>query len=52
MAPDDEHTIEQVESLIALYEAWGNPDGANEWRAKLDEITKGAAGEESSQTED
>ena len=37
---------------MKLYEAWGKPDKAAEWRAKLEEITKGAAGEESSQTKD
>jgi tetratricopeptide (TPR) repeat protein len=38
--------------LVKLYEAWGKPDKAAEWRAKLEEITNGAAGEESSQAND
>ena len=33
----DEHvgTRRAVEGLIALYDAWGKPDYAAEWRAKL-----------------
>jgi len=29
------HTIESLNKLIALYEAWGKPEKAKEWRAKL-----------------
>jgi hypothetical protein len=29
------HTLESWHNLIALYEAWGKPEKANEWRAKL-----------------
>ena len=27
-----------IERLVALYEAWGKPDKAAEWRAKLEEM--------------
>ena len=29
------HTVESMNNLIALYEAWSKPEKANEWRAKL-----------------
>jgi serine/threonine protein kinase/Tfp pilus assembly protein PilF len=29
------HTLESLHNLIALYEAWGKPEMAEEWRAKL-----------------
>jgi len=29
------HTIESLNNLIELYEAWKKPDKAEEWRAKL-----------------
>jgi len=29
------HTIESLNNLIDLYEAWGKPEKAKEWRAKL-----------------
>jgi len=29
------HTLESLNNLIELYEAWGKPEKANEWRAKL-----------------
>ncbi|GAH49227.1 unnamed protein product, partial [marine sediment metagenome] len=33
----EEHpsTVETIKNLIKLYEAWGKPDKAEEWRAKL-----------------
>ena len=33
----DEHpdTIESLNNLIALYDAWNKPEKANQWRAKL-----------------
>jgi non-specific serine/threonine protein kinase/serine/threonine-protein kinase len=41
-----------IVQIVHLYEAWGKPDKAAEWRAKLEEVTKDAAGEESSKTDD
>ena len=32
------HTIESWNNLIDLYEAWGKPEKAEEWRAKLTQI--------------
>jgi len=29
------HTLESLNTLIALYEAWSKPEQANQWRAKL-----------------
>jgi len=29
------HTLKSLNNLIELYEAWGKPEKANEWRAKL-----------------
>jgi hypothetical protein len=29
------HTIESINNLIELYEAWNKPEKAEEWRAKL-----------------
>jgi len=29
------HTLESMNNLIDLYEAWGKPEKANEWRVKL-----------------
>ena len=29
------HTLESLNNLIALYEAWNKPEKAEEWRAKL-----------------
>jgi hypothetical protein len=29
------HTIESLDNLIDLYEAWNKPEKANEWREKL-----------------
>jgi len=29
------HTIESLNNLIDLYEAWNKPEKANPWRAKL-----------------
>ena len=31
----DSETIEIIRLLIQLYEAWNNPEKAEEWRAKL-----------------
>ena len=33
-----ERTIAAMQSLVALYDAWGKPDKAAEWRAKLEEM--------------
>jgi len=32
------HTLESWNNLIDLYEAWGKPEKAAEWRAKLPQI--------------
>ncbi len=32
------HTLESWHNLIELYEAWGKPEKAEEWRAKLLQI--------------
>ena len=32
---DHVHTQEVIPNLVTLYEAWGKPDKAAEWRAKL-----------------
>jgi hypothetical protein len=29
------HTLESWNNLIELYEAWGKPEKANQWRAQL-----------------
>ena len=29
------HTLESVNNLITLYEAWKKPEKADQWRAKL-----------------
>ena len=29
------YTVESLENLITLYEAWNKPEKAKEWRAKL-----------------
>jgi len=29
------HTIESINNLIELYEAWNKPEKAEQWRAKL-----------------
>ena len=29
--------IKNLETLVELYDAWGKPDKANQWRAKLPE---------------
>ena len=47
LSSDHEQTIRVVGYLIDLYDAWGKPDKAAEWRAKLD-----AAGEQSDQADD
>jgi hypothetical protein len=31
------HTLQSINNLIALYEAWDKPKKAEEWRAKLSE---------------
>jgi serine/threonine protein kinase len=33
--PEHPHTIESLNVLIALYEAWGKPEKAEEWREEL-----------------
>ncbi len=40
-----ERTVAQIESLIELYAAWGKPDKAAEWQARLPE-TKEEPGSE------
>ena len=35
LGPNHERTIEQIELLTTLYEAWGNAEKTAEWRAKL-----------------
>ena len=41
----DQQTIDkEVKALANLYEQWGKPDKADEWRAKLAEI-ESASGE-------
>ena len=32
------HSLESVNNLIALYEAWNKPEKAEEWRAKLPQM--------------
>jgi hypothetical protein len=32
------HTLESLNNLINLYEAWNKPEKADEWRAKLLQI--------------
>jgi hypothetical protein len=32
------HTIESLDNLIDLYNAWGKTEEANQWRAKLPEF--------------
>ena len=34
----DENTQAALEALINLYDAWGKPEKAAEWRAKLEEM--------------
>jgi len=34
---------EALERLVQLYDAWGKPDKAAEWRKKLEEAAKAAA---------
>lgn len=29
------HTLQSLNNLIGLYESWGKPEKAEEWRAKL-----------------
>ena len=33
--PDQERTRQMSQQIAALYEGWGKPDEAAEWRAKL-----------------
>jgi len=35
LGPDHPHTLDSLKSTIRLYKAWGKPDKAKEWRAKL-----------------
>ena len=30
-------TLESLNNLIALYEAWNKPEKANEWRARVEQ---------------
>jgi hypothetical protein len=32
------HTLQSLNNLVALYEAWNKPEEANEWRVKLTQI--------------
>ena len=32
------HTIQSLNNLIDLYEAWNKPEKAEEWRAKMTQI--------------
>ena len=32
------HTLDSWKQLIDLYEAWGKPEEANQWRAELAQI--------------
>jgi len=32
------HTQQSLSNLIALYESWGKPEKAAEWRAKLPQL--------------
>ncbi|MHC4347832.1 MAG: tetratricopeptide repeat protein, partial [Planctomycetota bacterium] len=45
LGPAHERTIEQIESLASLYDAWGKPEQAAEWRAKLPAAESGDEGE-------
>ncbi len=38
-------TVEAIRALIDLYDAWGKPDKAAEWRAKLAETEEGSGAE-------
>jgi serine/threonine protein kinase/Tol biopolymer transport system component/Flp pilus assembly protein TadD len=42
LGPLDKVTIESIGKIVELYEAWGKPENAEEWRAKLphEEATK------------
>lgn len=35
LRPEHPHTLDSLKQLIQLYEAWGKPDKANAWRARL-----------------
>jgi hypothetical protein len=35
LGPLDQITIESIGKILELYEAWGKPEKAEEWRAKL-----------------
>ena len=35
LGPEHPHTLDSLKNLIDLYEAWGKPEKAEEWRAKL-----------------
>ena len=35
------HTLQSLNNLINLYEAWGEPEKAEEWRAKLPQTEVG-----------
>ena len=33
--PEHNYTIDMLDQLVSLYEAWNKPEKAQEWRAKL-----------------
>jgi hypothetical protein len=33
--PEHPHNIDMLNQLVSLYESWGKPEKAKEWRAKL-----------------
>ena len=35
LGEEHRYTLESINELIELYEAWGKPEKAKEWRAKL-----------------
>jgi len=35
LGDDHPHTLESWSNLIELYEAWGKPEKAKQWQAKL-----------------
>lgn len=40
--PNDRSTKESLEALVSLYEAWGKPEKAKEWRAKQESANTAA----------
>lgn len=39
--PEHPHTIDMLNQVVSLYEAWGKPEVAEEWRAKLQQTEAG-----------